>query len=217
MRDEANRISLAADKVQLHGQLVGLEAHEPPATVSGRGRFGTGQVANPAWQQWHDQATAVEGKLAGIASAESGLELGGRGGGQRGYLLGFDTNDNGHAIVSFGDPGAANNTVTYVPGLGSKLTGAFGDSSRAAALAKAVSNLAPDKAVASIYWLGYNAPQLPLSQGIHHPASEPAVGSGRHRRGARVLAPWGSAERQRHHRRAGPAAGTRNPRTAHNR
>ena len=168
VRDEANRIALAADKLQLQGQLAGLEAHQPPATISGGGRFGTEQVANPAWQQWHAQATTIEGKLAGIASVESGLELGGHGGVPRGYLLGFDTKGNGRAVVSFGDPGTANNTVTYVPGLGSNLAGAFGDSSRAAALAKAASNFAPGKTVASIYWLGYNAPQLGLSQGIHN-------------------------------------------------
>jgi len=37
--------------------------------------------------------------------------------------LGLDTTGNGHAIVPVGDPGTAANTVTYVPGLGSKLAG----------------------------------------------------------------------------------------------
>ena len=166
-RDEANRIALAGERQQLQGQLAGLEAHQPPATVTG-GRFGTGQFPNPAWQQWHNQVVTIQGELAGVAAVENGLALGGHGGVPRAYLLGFDTHGNGHTIVSFGDPGTADNTVTYVPGLGSKLTGAFGDSSRAAALARAAANFAPGKSVASIYWLGYNAPQLGLGQGLHN-------------------------------------------------
>ncbi len=167
-RDQANRIALAADKQQLQGQLAGLDAREPPATVTGGGRFGAEQMPNPAWQQWHGQVTAVQGKLAGISAVERGLALGGKGGVPRAYLLGLDTTGNGHAIVSFGDPGTADNTVTYVPGLGSKITGAYGDSGRAAALAKAAGNFAPGKSVASIYWLGYDAPQLGLGQGLHN-------------------------------------------------
>ncbi len=158
-RDEANRISLAADKLQLQGQLAGLDAHEPPATVTGYGR----QVANPAWQQWHDQVTVIKGKLAGISSVESGLALGGQKGYPTAFLLGFDTNGNGHAIVSFGNPDTAHNTVTYVPGLGSKLAGAFGDSRRAAVLWKRAYGLDPTAKTASIYWLNYNAPQWSLS------------------------------------------------------
>ena len=70
--------------------------------------------------------------------------------------------------MSFGDPGTADDTVTYVPGLGSKLAGAFGDSSRAAALWAQAQRFAPGKTISSIYWLGYNAPQLGLSEGLHN-------------------------------------------------
>ncbi len=167
-RDEANRITLAAGKQQLQGQLAGLDAHEPPATVTGGGRFGTGQMPNPAWQQWHDQVTAIQGKLAGIDAVENSLALGGKNGYPDSYLLGFDTIGNGRAIVSFGDPNTANDTVTYVPGLGSKITGAVGDSGRAAALWAQAAKFAPGKKISSVYWLGYNAPQLGLSEGLHN-------------------------------------------------
>ncbi len=167
-RDEANRIALAAAKQQLQGQLAGLDAREPPATVTGGGRFGTEQMPNPAWQQWHSQITAIQGKLAGIGAVDSSLALGGKNGYPDSYLLGFDTIGNGRSIVSFGDPDTANDTVTYVPGLGSKLAGAFGDSSRAAALWAQAQRSAPGKTISSVYWLGYNAPQLGLSEGLHN-------------------------------------------------
>ena len=35
-------------------------------------------------------------------------------------------------------------------------------------MAKAAANFAPGKTGASIYWLGYNAPQLRLSEGLHN-------------------------------------------------
>ena len=162
-RDEANRITLAAGKQQLQGQLAGLDAREPPATVTGGGRFGTGQMPNPAWQQWHDQVTAIQGKLAGISAVENSLALGGKNGYPDSYLLGFDTNGNGHAIVSFGNPDTADNVVSYVPGLGSKITGAYADIGRAAVLWKQANFFDPSARTASLYWLNYNAPQLSLS------------------------------------------------------
>lgn len=168
VRDEANRLALATDKQQMQGQLAALQAHEPPATLPGGGRFGTERVPNPVWQQWHDQVTQIQGKLAGIAAVENGLALGGKDGYPPAYLLGFDTNGNGHAIVAFGNPDAADSTVTYVPGLGSKLTGAFGDSSRAALVWAQAQRFAPGKTISSVYWLGYNAPQLGLNEGIHN-------------------------------------------------
>jgi Alpha/beta hydrolase len=167
-RDQANRIALAGDKQKLQGQLASLLAHEPPKTMPGGGRFGTQQMPNPVWQQWHDQVAQIQGRLAGISAVESGLAIGGKDGYPPAYLLGFDTNGNGHAIVSFGNPDNAQTTVTYVPGLGSKITGAYRDSGRAAALWQQAEKFSPGKTIASVYWLGYDAPQLGLSQGIHN-------------------------------------------------
>ena len=58
-------------------------------------------------------------------SVESGLELGGHGGVPRAYVLG--TNGNGRAIVSFGDPGTANNTHVRGEVTGPPLRGAAHD------------------------------------------------------------------------------------------
>ncbi len=69
-------------------------------------------MPNPAWQQWHDQVTAIQGKLAGIDAVDSGLAIGGKNDYPDAYLLGFDTTGNGYAIVSFGGLGTAKDTVT---------------------------------------------------------------------------------------------------------
>ncbi len=84
------------------------------------------------------------------------------------FLLGFSTSGNGRAIVAVGNPDTAANTVTYVPGVGSKLTGSSGDINRATTLWQEAEKLDPGKSASSIYWLGYNAPQLGLSQGLHN-------------------------------------------------
>ena len=165
-RNQANLLAMARDKQQLQNQLASLQAQQPPKTVLAYNRFGTEQAPNPAWQQWNNQVSGVENKLAGISAVESGLAMGGKNGYPPTYLLGFNTKGNGHAIVSFGNPDTADNTITYVPGLGSKITGALGDSTRAARLAQQAENFAPGKSVASIYWLNYNAPQLGVSQGV---------------------------------------------------
>jgi Alpha/beta hydrolase len=164
-RDQANRLGLSQEGAQLKTQLASLQGHKPPQYL-GEGRFGPD--VNPAWQQWQGQVSGIETKLAGITSVEQALSIGGRNGYPPAYLLGFNTTGNGRAIVSFGNPDTASNVVTYVPGLGSKINGAPGDSGRAAALWQQANRFAPNLATASVYWLGYNAPQLGLSQGIHN-------------------------------------------------
>jgi uncharacterized protein YukE len=84
------------------------------------------------------------------------------------FLLGFDAKGKGHAAVSYGNPDTAANTAVYVPGTTSTLAAAGGDLSRAQALYDA----APGK-MASVYWLGYDAPDWPPPLG-HDPALGPA-------------------------------------------
>jgi hypothetical protein len=116
-------------------------------------------------------------RLQGILNGMNAInaQLGKSGQGQPPvYLLGFDTNNLGHAIVSYGNPDTAQNVVTYVPGLGSGLgTTAAGDLSRASRLYGQAKFYDPNVSTASIYWLGYNAPQLDLkvsSQSLSPPA-----------------------------------------------
>jgi hypothetical protein len=163
-RNEANVEVMTAEQQQLRGQLASLQAKEPPEYL-GDSRWGS--EINPAWQQWQGQISAIKTKLGEIASVESGITYAeSKAGVHNVFLLGFNTDGNGHAIVAVGNPDTAVNTVTYVPGLGSTLSSASGDIGRATALWGQAERLAPGKTISSIYWLGYNAPQLGLNQGV---------------------------------------------------
>lgn len=167
-RNAANTLALEREQGRLQGQLQSLERNEPPQYVMGLGPHDAErEVTNPAWQQWNAQVGGIKAQLAQIDALESGIDqarsVAGAG---NVYLLGFNTNGNGHAIVAVGNPDTADNTVTYVPGLGSTLSGSAGDIGRATTLWQQAEAVAPGKSVSSIYWLNYNAPQLGLSQGV---------------------------------------------------
>ncbi|MFE9452675.1 alpha/beta hydrolase [Streptomyces sp. NPDC006739] len=74
------------------------------------------------------------------------------------FLLGFDNVDSGHIAVSYGNPDKSANTAVYVPGTGSSLDGASSDMNRALTL-YINTNMQKSGSTASIYWLGYDAPQ----------------------------------------------------------
>ncbi|GIE34698.1 hypothetical protein Ait01nite_077430 [Actinoplanes italicus] len=76
------------------------------------------------------------------------------------FLLGLSTADDGRAIVSVNNPDTANNVLTYVPGTTADLAGARGDIDRADKMEGDARQADPDAATASIYWLGYDAPDL---------------------------------------------------------
>ncbi|MFJ3692617.1 alpha/beta hydrolase [Streptomyces sp. NPDC090052] len=180
VRDEANRTALSKEKGQLNAKLNKLRKDLaatkaiPPSNVDDVG----GAIGGDPAYELQNKIDAVQSKLSGIAAVEQGLAKGDHGGFPHAYLLGFDTHKLGHAIVSFGDPDTADDTVTYVPGLGSKLAGAEGDISRASALWQSSNQQAPNKHVASIYWLGYDAPQLAANSHGADVASESDANAG---------------------------------------
>jgi hypothetical protein len=160
-RDAANRLAMSQEKASLERELAGLEAHPPPATDYLGAKVG--YVPNPAFTQWQAQIAGIEHQLAGINALQQALALGGHGGLPPAYLLGFSTAGIGKAIVAFGNPDTADTTVTYVPGVGTALTGAVSNSQRAANLWRQAHKFADGRSVSSIFWLDYNAPQLSLT------------------------------------------------------
>ncbi|MET7358033.1 alpha/beta hydrolase [Streptomyces sp. NPDC005562] len=76
------------------------------------------------------------------------------------YLLGFGTDGKGRAIVSYGNPDAARNVSSYVPGLGTALDGDFADDTVRRAYQTAKDAQKFDPSSASIVWLGYDAPSF---------------------------------------------------------
>ncbi|MBN6053727.1 hypothetical protein JYK22_17440, partial [Nonomuraea sp. RK-328] len=75
-------------------------------------------------------------------------------------LLAFDVTGLGRLVVSWGDPDRADITVTSVSGLTSGLDAAHGDLERSRALWRQARATSGDRSIASITWLGYDAPQL---------------------------------------------------------
>lgn len=92
-------------------------------------------------------------------------------------LLGFDTEGAGHVAVSYGNPDTAQNTAVYVPGTTSKLSSASGDFGRAAALYDATAGKSTGD-TASVYWLGYDAPDWPWSSGDLGPSTQSFADAG---------------------------------------
>ena len=64
----------------------------------------------------------------------------------------------GHAVVAVGNPDAAGNVATLVPGTGSGLSGVGGDLQRTKAMYDAAVRAAPTEATSVILWSGYDAP-----------------------------------------------------------
>ncbi|WP_120673860.1 alpha/beta hydrolase [Micromonospora musae] len=85
--------------------------------------------------------------------------------GDRGYLLGLDTAGDGRAIIAVGNPDEARHTAVWVPGLGTTLDSTKGNVERVMHLQEAADVLTPGRAgdVATVMWLGYDAPELDLS------------------------------------------------------
>ncbi|MCA1216828.1 alpha/beta hydrolase [Streptomyces sp. 8L] len=106
----------------------------------------------------HSDDETSRTRLAGLLRIKEQLDAGGH---PAPFLLGIGTEGNGRAIVSFGNPDTARNVSAYVPGLGTSLDADFanGDLKRARDTALGVEKY--DKSVASIAWLGYDAPQGP--------------------------------------------------------
>ncbi|ATY97334.1 alpha/beta hydrolase [Streptomyces cavourensis] len=75
------------------------------------------------------------------------------------FLLGIGDEGNGRAIVSYGNPDTSRHVAAYVPGLGTKLDDEFVDDTMKRAQDTALIAQESDPSVASIIWLGYDAPQ----------------------------------------------------------
>ncbi|MGW4468238.1 alpha/beta hydrolase [Nonomuraea sp. NPDC004354] len=110
-------------------------------------------------------------------------------------LLGLDVTGQGRLIVSWGNPDTADITVTNVSGLTSGLDAAHGDLQRSRALWQQASKTAGDRSVASITWLGYDAPQL--DPGVFDPGKSVAF-EGAAAKGGPALASFADGLRATH-------------------
>ncbi|MFI6479271.1 alpha/beta hydrolase [Nonomuraea sp. NPDC050663] len=110
-------------------------------------------------------------------------------------LLAFDVTGQGRLVVSWGDPDTADITVTNVSGLTSGLDVAHGDLERARALWRQADATSGGRTIASITWLGYDAPQL--DPGLIDPGRTVALGNAA-AAGGRALAAFTDGLRASH-------------------
>ena len=184
-RDKANRIVLTDDiandtrqQAALAAQQKQVEAEIAQLQADGKD-YNPFDPALPSLQMaaLTDQLNSIKTRLAGIDGqlpALQGLQQKLDMGGQtvpfeKGeatmppmYLLGFDTNDAGHAIVACGDPDTAKNVCVYVPGLNtsSNSTHFEYDVQHTQNMTLAADQDTGSNDTATIIWLGYNAPQM---------------------------------------------------------
>lgn len=159
-RDAANRDLLDAELDRfdpgLDSEIADLEARIAEIEASAGDRMDSSAELYELNQQLEDlrdeqarrdSLTALQEAVAGQAPT-----------GQDYYLLGYDSAEDGKAIVSIGNPDTADNTAVYVPGTKADLEGFPGEIERAEDIAGAARESAPDQETAVIAWLDYNAP-----------------------------------------------------------
>jgi hypothetical protein len=163
VRDEANRVVL---NEHLARTRLALDAvPEPPAdrwtwTTTGLTPTRTPTPEYLAWQREHgERYLALQNALKGMESIQRRFDQTGERGLPEAYLLGFDPEGNGRAIIATGNPDTAHHQAVYVPGTTSNLGNVGGDTDRMVNLWRVAEDKAGGQAVSTITWLGYDAPQ----------------------------------------------------------
>lgn len=142
VRDQANRLLLAARRSELTARRNGLSARLAAGTV-------------PPWA--FVELRRLSQELAGLDDLAVRL---GADAGPRAYLLALDTAGDGRAVVAVDDPDHADNVLTYVPGMTSDLAGIGGELGRVQRMAERCAELGPGVRTAAVLWLDYDAPDF---------------------------------------------------------
>jgi hypothetical protein len=134
-RDKANRFGLDQEKQGLQDRLAAADS-------------------------WFERQEVLHG-LDRVETIEQGLQKLG----PRGLLLGFDISaysGDGKLVVAMGNPDTARHTGVWVPGLGTTLGNTSGNIDRIIKMNNAADALTREAAgdVSTVYWLGYDAPDL---------------------------------------------------------
>jgi pimeloyl-ACP methyl ester carboxylesterase len=192
VRDKANRIvltdSIAQDKqlqASLPAQEKQVEAEITQLEADGKDVYPLDPaIPSPPMTMLTNQLNSIKTRLAGASSQLAALtnlqnELDARsipwGPGHKPtplppmYLLGFNTDASGHAIVACGDPDTAKNVAVYVPGLNTSSNGTHFqyDVLHTENMTMQADADTGTNDNATVIWLGYNAPQIPASSLTH--------------------------------------------------
>jgi hypothetical protein len=101
-----------------------------------------------------NNAQLLNDRLEAADSAPKGKEL---------YLLGYDSKDDGRAIIAMGNPDTAAHTGILVPGTNTNMDAVPGQIERIGKLQSAAEQQSKGESVAMITWLGYDAPEASLT------------------------------------------------------
>jgi alpha/beta hydrolase family protein len=155
-RDIANRTLLDRQRTQLQSQRDALQHR-----IDSFPRSGGGQIKlndQHKFDAMKAELKQLDGKLKGVDALGGRLnQPPGTPEGQRYYLLGIDTSDDGKAILAKGNPDTATNVATYVPGTTSDLA-TFGDEASRGDIMHAAAERVGSPSTSVITWLGYDAP-----------------------------------------------------------
>ncbi|MFH8554427.1 alpha/beta hydrolase [Streptomyces celluloflavus] len=156
VRDDANRIVL--DETQARVQLE-LDRLGPEPAEYDPGDGHSGPYISKDWEEWHRKHDRLTAQLAGMKAIQERFKQTGTDGLPPAYLLGFDAEGKGRAIIATGNPDTAKHTAVYIPGTGSNLEGAKGDIHRMTDLWYDSQNLPGGDGLSTITWIGYDAPR----------------------------------------------------------
>ncbi|MEU8520748.1 alpha/beta hydrolase [Streptomyces sp. NPDC048577] len=162
VRDDANRMVLAETRAQARLDLDAIPKQPREYFPNPNGSY-PAVVKNPAWNEWNekygDRRKELEASLKGMDAIQARFDATGSDGLPEAYLLGFDKDGIGRAIVANGNPDTADHTAVYVPGTTTRLESIGGDINRMTALWTETQAWAPGENTSTITWFGYEAPQ----------------------------------------------------------
>ncbi|MBM7436904.1 alpha/beta hydrolase [Streptomyces sp. HB132] len=208
-RDEANRTVLAAAKAQVQLELDKIPPEPTKYSPNPNGSY-PAVIQNDSWSKWNekygDRKERADNSLKGMQAIEDRFAATGENGLPPAYLLGFDTEKNGRAIVANGNPDTADHTAVYVPGTTSNLGGIGGDVERMTNLWRESDAMAGGKEVSTVTWLGYDAPQSVVKDApFRHYADDGAPAFNRFMEGLNTT---NTTESGGHHTAVGHSYGT---------
>ncbi|MFC8717486.1 alpha/beta hydrolase [Kitasatospora sp. NPDC057198] len=159
VRDQANRSMLPKTREAMQTRLDQVGPEPPYGPV---GNYSMGPLGTPESEehrQWRIEETTARESIKGIDAIQARIDAGGKDGRPPVYLMGFEAEGNGRAIVAVNNPDTADNVVTYVPGTGARLGGIEGDVKRSDLMVDSAMEASPKETTSSITWVGYSAPQ----------------------------------------------------------
>ncbi|OKH99706.1 hypothetical protein A6A06_21710 [Streptomyces sp. CB02923] len=80
------------------------------------------------------------------------------------FLLDFDSGGDGQAVIAQGNPDTADNVAVQVPGTDTTMESTGGQLDRIDKLQRAAMREDPTSSTSTVYWLGYDTPEIPVSQ-----------------------------------------------------